>query len=74
MCFASRAFFVAMAIRANNPWTDPEATALIDRFHVDAGQLPIVLCPKGLSCCVIQARPSWHAAWFSKPNRSGPPL
>src|ERR1700680_2087632 len=30
-----------------NPETDPEAKALIDRFHVDAGQLPIVLCPNG---------------------------
>ena len=30
-----------------DPETDPEATALIDRFHVDAGQLPIVLCPGG---------------------------
>jgi thioredoxin reductase (NADPH) len=30
-----------------NPETDPEATALIERFHVDPGQLPIVLCPGG---------------------------
>jgi thioredoxin reductase (NADPH) len=30
-----------------NPEADPEAKALIDRFHVDAGQLPIVLCPDG---------------------------
>src|SRR5712691_7790550 len=27
--------------------TDPEAKALIERFHVDPGQLPIVLCPNG---------------------------
>jgi thioredoxin reductase (NADPH) len=27
--------------------TDSEAKALIERFHVDAGQLPIVLCPSG---------------------------
>ena len=27
--------------------TDADAQALIDRFHVDAGQLPIVLCPDG---------------------------
>jgi thioredoxin reductase (NADPH) len=27
--------------------TDPEAKALIERFHIDAGQLPIVLCPNG---------------------------
>jgi len=26
---------------------DPEAKALIERFHIDAGQLPIVLCPGG---------------------------
>jgi len=30
-----------------DPETDPEAQALIDRFHVDPGQLPIVLCPSG---------------------------
>jgi thioredoxin reductase (NADPH) len=30
-----------------NPETDPEAKALIDRFHVDPGQLPVVLCPGG---------------------------
>jgi thioredoxin reductase (NADPH) len=30
-----------------NPETDAEAKALIDRFHVDPGQLPIVLCPNG---------------------------
>jgi thioredoxin reductase (NADPH) len=30
-----------------NPETDPEARALIERFNVDPGQLPIVLCPGG---------------------------
>jgi len=30
-----------------NPETDAEAKALIERFHVDPGQLPIVLCPSG---------------------------
>jgi thioredoxin reductase (NADPH) len=30
-----------------NPDTDVEAKALIERFHVDPGQLPIVLCPGG---------------------------
>jgi thioredoxin reductase (NADPH) len=30
-----------------NPETDPEAKALIERFQVDPGQLPIVLCPGG---------------------------
>ena len=30
-----------------NPETDPEAKALIERFHVDPSQLPIVLCPQG---------------------------
>jgi len=29
------------------PETDAEAKALIERFHVDPGQLPIVLCPGG---------------------------
>src|SRR5712672_451501 len=30
-----------------NPDIDPEAKALIERFHVDASELPIVLCPGG---------------------------
>jgi thioredoxin reductase (NADPH) len=30
-----------------NPDIDAEAKALVDRFHVDPGQLPIVLCPDG---------------------------
>jgi thioredoxin reductase (NADPH) len=30
-----------------DPETDPEAKALIDRFHVDPGHLPIVICPSG---------------------------
>jgi thioredoxin reductase (NADPH) len=30
-----------------NPDTDPEAKALIERFNVEPGQLPIVLCPSG---------------------------
>jgi thioredoxin reductase (NADPH) len=30
-----------------NPEADTEAKALIERFHVDPGQLPIVLCPGG---------------------------
>jgi thioredoxin reductase (NADPH) len=30
-----------------DPETDPEAKALIERFHVAPGQLPIVLCPGG---------------------------
>jgi thioredoxin reductase (NADPH) len=30
-----------------NPDTDAEAKALIERFHIDPGQLPIVLCPGG---------------------------
>src|SRR5215469_1336700 len=30
-----------------DPEADPEAKALIERFHVDPGQLPIVLCPGG---------------------------
>jgi thioredoxin reductase (NADPH) len=30
-----------------NPDTDAEAKALIERFHVDPGELPIVLCPDG---------------------------
>src|SRR5438445_1652491 len=30
-----------------DPETDPQAKALIERFHVDPGELPIVLCPGG---------------------------
>ena len=30
-----------------DPETDPEARALIERFHVDPAQMPIVLCPGG---------------------------
>jgi thioredoxin reductase (NADPH) len=30
-----------------NPDSDADAKALIERFHVDTGQLPIVLCPGG---------------------------
>jgi thioredoxin reductase (NADPH) len=30
-----------------DPEVDAEARALIERFHVDPGQLPIVLCPAG---------------------------
>jgi thioredoxin reductase (NADPH) len=30
-----------------DPDTDAEAKALIERFHIDPGQLPIVLCPDG---------------------------
>jgi thioredoxin reductase (NADPH) len=30
-----------------NPETDADAKALIERFHVDTGELPIVLCPGG---------------------------
>jgi thioredoxin reductase (NADPH) len=30
-----------------NPETDPPAKGLIERFHIDPGQLPIVLCPGG---------------------------
>jgi len=30
-----------------NPETDASAKALLERFHVDSGQLPIVLCPGG---------------------------
>ena len=36
-------------------------SALIERFHVDPAQLPIVLCPAA-SCCAIRARSSWPAA------------
>jgi thioredoxin reductase (NADPH) len=47
--------------------SDPEARALIERFHIDPGQLPIVLCPNGellrnpgeneLARCIGMVRP-----------------
>jgi len=50
-----------------DPDTDPEAKALIERFHIDPGQLPIVLCPNGellrnpgeneLARCIGMVRP-----------------
>jgi thioredoxin reductase (NADPH) len=33
--------------RSLDPETDEEARALLDRFNVDPGDLPIVLCPQG---------------------------
>ncbi|HEY1933552.1 MAG TPA: FAD-dependent oxidoreductase [Acetobacteraceae bacterium] len=30
-----------------NPESDPAAKTLIERFHIDPGQLPIALCPNG---------------------------
>ena len=48
-CCGWRASSRATAIRISG-WTrtsDAEAKALIERFHVDPGQLPIVLCPGG---------------------------
>lgn len=30
-----------------DPDSDPEAGALIERFHIDPGHLPVVLCPSG---------------------------
>jgi len=33
--------------RMLDPDTDAEAKALIERFHVDPGELPIVVCPQG---------------------------
>ena len=33
--------------RSLDPETDEEAKALLDRFNVDPGDLPIVLCPQG---------------------------
>jgi len=33
--------------RLLDPDTDPDAKVLLERFHVDPGQLPIVLCPSG---------------------------
>src|SRR6476661_2388175 len=33
--------------QALDPETDAEARALVERFHIDPGRLPIVLCPGG---------------------------
>jgi len=37
----------AYPLQLLDPETDTEAKALIERFHVDPGHLPIVLCPGG---------------------------
>jgi thioredoxin reductase (NADPH) len=48
MSFGSKGFSAATATRGKRePETDPEAKALIERFHIDPGELPIVLCPSG---------------------------
>ena len=49
MCYGCWASCRATAIRtsSSNPDTDPEAKALIERFQIDPGQLPIVICPGG---------------------------
>ena len=54
-----------------DPETDPEAKALIDRFHVDPGQLPIVICPGG-EVLRDPMRTSWRAAsdWSARSIRS----
>ena len=53
-----------------NPDTDTQAKVLIERFHIDPAQLPIVLCPGG-RLLAIQARTSWRAAsaWYDRSLR-----
>ena len=48
-CCGWRASCAATAIRIQtlDPETDPCGRALIERFHVDPAELPIVLCPDG---------------------------
>ena len=48
--------------RLLDPTTDPEAKALIERFHVDPGQLPIVLCPSGTVAAQSERETSSRAA------------
>ena len=47
-------FLAATAIRISGwiPTAIPVRAALIERFHIDARELPIVLCPGG-QCCAI---------------------
>ena len=50
-----------------DPEIDAEARALIDRFHVDAGQLPIVLCPTGqLLRNPTKARSPVASGWWGR--------
>ena len=55
-----------------NPETDDEAKALIERFHIDPGQLPIVLLPRRTNAA--QSRPSNSSravsVWFGPSIRS----
>jgi thioredoxin reductase (NADPH) len=43
--------------RTLDPETDPEAAALVERFHIDPASMPIVLCPSG----AFLRNPSEHA-------------
>jgi hypothetical protein len=52
-----------------NPETDAEAKALIERFHVDPGQLPIVSASSGRSIRIASTTLRW---W--EPGRLASPL
>ena len=55
-----------------DPDTDAEAKALIERFHLDPGQLPIV-CARMAGCCATRARMSSPAAsaWWEPSTQPG---
>src|SRR5262249_37333460 len=67
-----------------DPEADPEAKALIERFHIDPGQLPMVLCPNGqllrnpseyeLARCIGLVRPVDPARIYDVAILSGPAL
>ena len=66
MCSDSKAFFARNShpCQRLDPQTDPEATAPMERFNVDAGALPIVLCLSGRAVAgKLRQRPSLPAPW-----------
>ena len=57
-----------------DPAVDPEAKTLIDRFHLDAAQLPIVLCPNGKFAALAQRGRACPLPRTGQDHRSRPPL
>ena len=57
-----------------DPESDPGAKALIERFHVDPGQLPIVLCPQGQLLRNPDRRRAGAVSGLGQSDRSGSDL
>ena len=57
-----------------DPETDPDARALIERFHVDPGELPIVVCPTEKCCAIPSEDRTCPLPRPGRADRSGPGL